>query len=61
MENKNLLNRIEHANFIVYYKIFSSFDISPLFSLTLAILDIGQLFSFSFSTKVKKLNLKLVF
>jgi hypothetical protein len=53
MENKNLLNRIEHANFIVYYKIFSSFDISPLFSLTLAILDIGQLFSFSFSTKVK--------
>jgi hypothetical protein len=55
MDNKNFLNRIEHANFIVYYEIFSTFDISPFFSLVLAILDIGQLFSFSFSTKVKKL------
>ena len=54
MNNKNFLNRFEHANFIVYYEIFSTFDISPLFSLILAILDIGQLFSFSFSTKVKK-------
>jgi hypothetical protein len=51
MEN-NFLIKIENANFLVYYQIFSTFDTSPLFSLVLAILDIAQLFSFSFSPKV---------
>jgi hypothetical protein len=52
MIKNNCFNRLEQANFIVYYEIFSNFDISPLFSLVLAVLDIAQLFSFSFSRKV---------
>ena len=52
MIKNNCFNRLEQANFIVYYEIFSKFDTSPLFSLVLAVLDIAQLFSFSFSRKV---------
>ncbi len=53
MSRNNFFDKFEQANFIVYYQIFSTFDTSPLFSLVLAILDIVQLFSFSFSPKVK--------